>query len=418
MDKEKVIRTAYKMMIISTICTLCTHVSYTWSVLSASLKAQNGWTNLQASLPYTIGTMTSGATAVLGGLSSDGKKPGKMALFGALLVGLGLCVVALFNDNLILICIGYGLMVQCGQNFSNVGLPNAALKWVPTNIKGKTAGLCTVGASLSSLLISVLFTFYTDKFGLKFGLICLAITLATIACIAASQFKPAPKEVIEMNKSDTAEYKVTKTPHEDLTIKQCLMTKEFWMINFSWFIVMSANLAVVSQTVSMVNSFSSVALPSWLFVATGGIVGAFGRFFFGSIGDRVGVIKMMAILSGVFGGCLLVFPNLSNPITLFICYAIIQFVISGMNSTIFAAYGLIFGTKHNGVMSGLNGTGYILAGILGPTIASLFKDNLDTYYPAFILFGVTQFIAVFVFMSVHKWLTNYNKSLKENKEIS
>ncbi|MBQ5622249.1 MAG: thiamine phosphate synthase, partial [Bacteroidaceae bacterium] len=45
----------------------------------------------------------------------------------------------------------------------------------------------------------------------------------------------------------------------------------FLLFNFSWFLVMTANLAVVSQTISIINSFSDVAFPSWIFVAIGGI---------------------------------------------------------------------------------------------------------------------------------------------------
>ena len=116
-------------MLISTVCTLCTHVSYVWSVISAELKVQNGWTNLMASAPYTIGNIAAGLSAILAGITSDRKNPGRMALFGAIMVGAGLCILAVFSKNFFLVCLGYGILVECGQNFSNVGLPNAALKW-------------------------------------------------------------------------------------------------------------------------------------------------------------------------------------------------------------------------------------------------------------------------------------------------
>lgn len=402
-------------MIISAICTLCTHVSYIWSVISAELKVMNGWSNLQASIPYTIGTMTAGLTAILAGVSSDSKRPGIMALIGAVMVGAGLCMLAVFSDNLLLICVGYGFLVEAGQNFSNVGLPGAALKWVPSHLKGKTAGICTMGTSLSALFLSVLFKIYTGALGFKNGIIGLAITVSAIAAIAASFFRSAPPEVIEMNSDPTLHYKVIKTPHSEKSVKECLMTKEFWAINFAWFLVMAANLAVVSQTISIVNSYSDVSFPSWLFVATGGIVGACGRFFFGARSDKIGVLKMMAILSTVFGISLLVFPFLHHPILLFICYAIFQFVVSGMNATVFAVNIVVFGHKHNGVMSGLGGLGYVFSGIIGPTIASLFKDYLNTYTPAFILFGLIQLLATYQYMYLDRWLNSYNQKNEETE---
>ena len=103
MDRQKIVKTAYKMMLISTVCTLCTHVSYVWSVISAELKAQNGWTNLMASAPYTIGNIAAGLSAILAGITSDRKNPGKMALFGAVMVGAGLCILAVFSKNFFLV---------------------------------------------------------------------------------------------------------------------------------------------------------------------------------------------------------------------------------------------------------------------------------------------------------------------------
>ena len=409
MDRQKILKTAYKMMLISTVCTLCTHVSYVWSVISVELKAQNGWTNLMASAPYTIGNIAAGLSAILAGITSDRKNPGKMALFGAIMVGVGLCILAVFSKNFFLVCLGYGILVECGQNFSNVGLPNAALKWVPSDLKGKTAGICTIGTSLSALLISVLFKIYTKLAGFKYGMILLAVTLSSIAAFAAAHFRSAPDEVVEMNKNEALNFRVIRTPYEDLTLKECLKTRQFALFNFSWFLVMTANLAVVSQTISIINSFSDVAFPSWIFVAIGGIIGSLGRFFFGATSDRVGVLRMFSMLTVIFGGALLLFPNLHSPILLFFCYALIQFVVAGMNAVIFAALGLVFGTKHSGAIAGFNGTGYVFAGILGPTIASLFKDRFNTYYPAFILFGVIQFFAALVFYRMYLWLEAYNQ---------
>ncbi|MBQ1307589.1 MAG: MFS transporter [Erysipelotrichaceae bacterium] len=413
MDRQQVLKTAYRMMLISTVCTLCTHVSYVWSVISAELKVQNGWSNLMASMPYTVGNICAGLSAILAGITSDQKNPGKMALFGAIMVGVGLCILAVFSRSFFLVCLGYGILVECGQNFSNVGLPNAALKWVPSELKGKTAGICTIGTSLSALVISVMFKIYTGSFGFRTGMILLALTLSSIAAFAAAHFRPAPQEVIDMNKNEALNFRVIRTPYENLTLKECLKTRQFLLFNFSWFLVMTANLAVVSQTISIINSFSDVAFPSWIFVAIGGIIGSFGRFFFGAASDRVGVLKMFSMLTVIFGAALLLFPNLHAPFLLFICYALIQFVVAGMNAVIFAALGLIFGTRHNGAISGFNGTGYVFAGILGPTIASIFKDRFNTYYPAFILFGVIQFFAAFVFYRMYLWLEDYNQKQKQ-----
>ncbi|MGE4568948.1 MAG: MFS transporter, partial [Bacteroidales bacterium] len=91
-------------------------VLYSWSVIKKALVADWGWTNTEASLPYTVSVATFALMMVFAGRAQDKYGPRKVAFLGGLLLGLGL-IASSWTQNPTMMILTFGVIGGMGIGF-------------------------------------------------------------------------------------------------------------------------------------------------------------------------------------------------------------------------------------------------------------------------------------------------------------
>ena len=112
---------------------------YIWSVIKSGLKAPIadgglGWTDTEATLPYTIAIVSFVICMVAIGKLQDMKGPRLTATLSGILMGSGLILSSL-HTNPILMIITFGVITGAGCGISNVSTVPPAVKWFPSQQK-------------------------------------------------------------------------------------------------------------------------------------------------------------------------------------------------------------------------------------------------------------------------------------------
>ncbi len=139
---------------------------YTWSILSRTLIEEFGWTSSQASLPYTLFTISFVLAMVVFGKAQDSRGPRLVSALGSISMGLGLILSGLFIDPKIMV-FTVGIVTGSGVGMMTVATSPPVVKWFPPSKKGMVTGLVAAGAGLASLYYSPLASYLIAGFGLE-----------------------------------------------------------------------------------------------------------------------------------------------------------------------------------------------------------------------------------------------------------
>ena len=101
---------------------------YSWSVIKASLVNDWGWTNTQASLPYTVCVAMLAFMTIFGGRLQDKYGPRVIALIGGILFGSGILASA-FAKTPFTMLLTFGIISGVGMGFAYASATPAAMKW-------------------------------------------------------------------------------------------------------------------------------------------------------------------------------------------------------------------------------------------------------------------------------------------------
>ena len=91
-------------------------VLYIWSIMGKALVKELGWTSTQASLPYTVCTVSFAIVMVFAGKLQDTKGPRLISTLGGILLGGGLILSSITKDPLMMV-LTFGILGGAGIGF-------------------------------------------------------------------------------------------------------------------------------------------------------------------------------------------------------------------------------------------------------------------------------------------------------------
>lgn len=423
-SREEARRNGWFMVVLCIFMSTFGSTKLCWSLFSSDLIAQNGWTNLQASLPYTGINVASGIGSVIAGMSADSKNPGRVAAVGGVLVGLSLIMMGLQSSNWVIV-FAFGIAMGIGEVITNIGMTTSAIKWLPSGDQGKATGLATAGLATTSIIIPPIYTALYARYGLTGALVVIGAAVCVFCIIIGLLFKPAPRSVIERNLEDarksasTAEEdkkvrRMFATPYADLDWKSSLKTPQFWYMFLVFFVVMAAFLALASQIVVIIDTRVNVPVPSWLILACSGGGALLGRIIGGQIADRIGIFRAWAFMCILLALTLVLMPLTGSWIVLYFLYALNTFCVHSIVVYDYAAHGVLFNRECSGLLTGIGSLSYAISSVVGPTFASLCADRIGSYTPVFYVFAVATALCFIPMILVHRWTEKIMNGQAEN----
>ncbi len=118
------------MLCVSFSINLIIAILYIWSIISKSLVNDLHWSSKEASLPYTLVTVTFVISMAIFGRLQDTKGPRITATIASILLGVGIILSGVFV-NPVMLAISFGVIAGAGIGTANVSTVPPAVKWFP-----------------------------------------------------------------------------------------------------------------------------------------------------------------------------------------------------------------------------------------------------------------------------------------------
>jgi OFA family oxalate/formate antiporter-like MFS transporter len=181
----------------------------------------------------------------------------------------------------------------------------------------------------------------------------------------------------------------------DLSVKQMLKTKEFYLLWFMFFAGATGGLMTIGGLKPIVAKILG-ADAAFQLVAFAAIANALGRPAAGAISGKLGRGKTMTILYIMQASALFFFNSLSGFLPVFAAACMIYFAYGSMLSVFPSACGDNYGTKNLGLNYGILFSAWGVGGIVGPMIGSKLADVTGNYTLAFTLAAGMLLVAAFI----------------------
>lgn len=354
-------------------------VLYAWGVMKQALKVEWKWTDTQAALPFSVSTAAFALTMVFAGRMQDKIGPRRIALLGGLMLGLGLIASSLTRDpNIVLLTFGVIGGMGIGLGYSATTPPS--IKWFPPARKGLVTGIVVSGVGLAAVWISPL-TQYLLGVENRISQTFLVLGIGTIIIVSLLALllrnPPAGYQPPVVVRSAAISAPTAPIARRDYDWHEMLRTMTFWRLWIMFILTASAGLMVIAHAATIAKN----AGMKWGFmpIVLLAIFNTAGRLISGVVSDRIGRTQTMVLAFLLQALNMFLFQTYTTPqLVLFgaaftgLCYGTIFTLMP-------AAIADFYGVRNLGVNYGLLFTGFGVAGIVGPIIASRMYDTYKSY---------------------------------------
>jgi len=351
-------------------------VLYAWSIFAGQLQDSLGWSKTESSLPYTVAIVMFALMMIPAGKLQDKIGPRWVATIGGVLIGAG-CILAGFLTSLWGLVFSFGVLAGSGIGLGYASTTPPAVKWFPPEKKGLITGIVVGGFGLASLYIVPLSKYLLAEFGVFTSFKILGVLFLCIT-VPLAQLVRNP-ETPAVSASATK-----KAAGVDLTYKDMLKTKEFYMLWFMFFAGATGGLMTIGGLKTIVKSLLGEGAAFQL-VAFAAIANALGRPMAGVISEKIGRGKTMTLLYLLQAGALFMFNSLTSFAPVFMAACMIYFAYGSMLSVFPSACGDNYGTKNLGLNYGILFSAWGVGGFFGPMLGGRIADATGSYELAFMI---------------------------------
>ena len=368
---------------------------YAWSFFQKPIMEANNWNNSEVAWAFSLAIFFLGVAASWGGMKLPAIGPRKLAMLGGLLYSVGHLIAswALHQQSLVLLYIGYGVIGGLGLGLGYVTPVATAAKWFPDK-KGQITGMVVMGFGFGALVMSKIIAPCLMQWTggnlvqvfLAIGLIMGVITLPAGYFLVnpPAGFQPAGYTAAPVPAAQAAAANTDGVLSHILSRRFIIMWAIFFLNICAGIMLIGfqsplfQDLLRQGYPLDQQNTPETVAIlasAGATLIAISSICNGLGRFFWGSMSDKIGRLPVFRI---ILGTQVLVFVTLifsSSPIlfSALICYILLCY--GGGFGTMPSFVLDEFGAAKMGVVYGCILTAWSIAGICGPQIVAFLKDN-------------------------------------------
>lgn len=284
---------------------------------------------------------------------------------------------------------------------------NSVQRWYP-NRKGLVSGLVNLTFGLSSAIMIPIYRILLDYIGYRN--LCLLIAFITLIIgLLVSKYTELPEKKFQIKKNKfKKEGLISK--ELNLTSKEAIKTKNFWLIWSVWALMGAAGISMVTISVNYGIYLGYNLTIAAAILTAFNITNGFSRIISGALSDIIGRKITLATSFFMAGLAYLLLPFINNITIIALLAAFIGFGYGTLFSTSSPLISDCFGIKHFGVILGLVFTAYgFVASIIGPAITGIILGiTEENYNLVFYYLALFSIISAFLILLV--------KIPKENKQ--
>lgn len=360
-------------------------VLYSWSVIAKALVADWGWTSAQASLPYALALGFFAFTMIPAGRIQDRIGPRLVGMVGSALVGIGLIVSSLANEEMTWpIIAGFGVITGIGVGLGYAAATPAAVKWFGQARKGMVTGIVVAGFGLASIYIAPLTTWMLGAFGISSTFLYLGIAFLALGVLFSSLIVNPPADWVPAPVVAKAGARPKRVVHpvDDKTPGQMMRSATFILVYLAYGFSAFGGLMIMGHLAKIGEVQTGSAL-GFLLIALVSIGNAGGRLVAGYLFDRIGLGGTMFIAFLGQAITMLVIGTVTSLAFMSLMVVLVG-LFYGMLLSLFPAITTeLYGTKHLGVNYGIVFTAWGLGGVFGSLVAGRIFDATGSYQWAF-----------------------------------
>ncbi len=371
-------------------------ILYSWSIIAAYLRAEQGWTAMNAQVPYMIACGVFALLMVPGGRIQDLIGPRAVIMAAAVFAGLGLIGSGFFSG-VAGLSIFFGIIFGTAMGLGYSSATPPALKWFGAEKRGMIAGIVVSGFGLASVYAAPLTNYLLGNYGLSNTFFILGIIFMMVILALAQFVKNPPAEQLAATaptpQPEAHEIKEEHCRKENFEWQEMLRTPEFYLMWLIFCFGSLAGLMVIGQLSSIVLEQSGLAL-GFVLVAVLAVFNAGGRITGGVMFDKLGWRYTLVIVFSAQALNFLFFGTYSSLAVLLIGTMVAGFCYGACLSIFPTLTALLYGVKNLGVNYGLVFTSWGAGGVFGGLTGGLVRDATGSYLAAFLMAGALCLLGV------------------------
>lgn len=393
-----------RALVLLCICcnTFCLGGVYAWSAFSGELAAFNGWDYSKVTFAYSIMLMTIAVMGLPGGVLLQKFGAKKLIRVAGIMWGLGWLLTG-FSKSIVFLYISFGILAGCASGFGYTPGVVTAVSWFPDK-KGFASGMAVGVCGMASLIVAPLANALLTKFNVMtafmiVGGLFLAISAATTWYIDSPPAGYMPEGYTPQKTSAGAA--------EGMTWREVLKDKRCYLL---WLVMVFASVSglmiighasKIGQEVAGISSAEAAMLVGIMAVAN-----FIGRLSLGAVSDKIGRHEIVIGCMIVSAADMFFMSKVSGFAGFVVAIVIAGMCFGGVLATFSAISSDTFGSKYNGINYSIIFTGYGIAAIIGPNVATNMHATSGSYSGAFVFAAVCSLIAAVICFMVKRIKTN------------
>lgn len=396
--------------------------AYAYSVYKIPIVTEMGWSETNVTVAFTIMMGLAGFAAALFGSLVEKMGPKKSALIAAVLFGAGQAGagVAILMDSVQLYWLTYGLLSGLGMGIGYISPVSTLVKWFPDR-RGLATGMAVLGFGSGALITAPVAANLMEGVGISTTYFILGVSYFILMTLGALYITPPEKGYMPegMKKVSESGKKVVKVDLAQMSAKEAVKTRRFWMLWAMHLVNVTAGIMMISVASPMAQEIVGLSVTGA--AAMVGLMGLFnggGRLVWAAISDYIGRSNIFVIFFTIQLITFAVLPFTTNVI---IFQALIFLVVScygGGFSNLPAFASDLFGTKQLGVIHGYLLTTWSLGGIFGPILVNTVKGMTGSYIPVFYIFTGLLAVSLLIALLLRADVNKQKKSIEQKKKES
>ena len=414
---------------------MCLGTVYSWSIFTNTLIAGFGWSTQDATIPFELAIFFLGVGAVFGGRWQDHVGPRMITIVGAIIWGVGVLLAGLGTQALgkWWLDLTYGIIGGFGIGMAYVSPVAMVAKWFPDR-RGLGTGMVVMGFGLGAFFYNQIVTrlapygaaahpaltyvtaraaaikagttFNASQYALSADVVHGAMMLFVYSGIvfiilgglcAMVLRNPPDNYTVPGATAAAVSQTPSYTPGEATSMPQLY---GLWLLLF---LNVTAGIFVISNAVPMISEFSGAgAATAALWYGFIAVFNGLGRFFWGSISDRIGRGMTYTVMYLIQVAIFLIVGHTHGLGGVLTCFAIVLLCYGGGFGVMPSFTADYFGTRYLGQIYGYILTAWGVGGVVGPFIAGFVKDRTGSYATALDWIAVMLLIAAVIPFFVKK----------------
>ena len=330
--------------------------------------------------------------------------------YGVGILGSGLAVQI---ESLWLFYLCYGVIGGIGLGLGYITPVSTLVKWFPDR-RGLATGMAIMGFGFAALIFGPVMAKLFETVGVSNAFYILGI-IYMILILSSARYIERPPVGYVPEGFTAEEGKTIKEDISNVTANESLKSPRFYYIWIMMFINIACGIAIISAASPMMQEkLDYTPMQAAAIVGFIGVFNGLGRITWSTLSDYLGRANTFIIF---FAFQILAFyflPKIGiESVFLIVLFTVITMYGGGF-ATLPAFLGVLFGTKQLGAIHGMVLAAWGLAGVIGPTIYDMVKEqtgSLDTTLMIFAgLFVVALIVSILMKMSITK-----SQNLKKHK---